>query len=379
MLAVSIYPAAAMAQNAEHTDKARMLSQQAQEYLAEQKPQLAIPILRQILSLEPSNIEARGNLGVLLFFQGNYSEAITELRTVLQAQRNLWKIRALLGIAEKRTGDPVAAQSDLEQAFNNLEDKNIQKQAGLELIEVTSSSGQMDKAASVAAQLQGIAPQDPQILFAAYQISMQMMQQALLSMIITAPDSAEMHMITANQYVLRGDSANAIAQYREAARLNPRLPGVHFELAEQLKSSSDPALNAQAEAEYKTALDVNRYDEKAWRELGELMAAKGDRKSAREDYTRALALQPNDSDAKTGMAKVLLSLNEPKDAMALLEDAVKEDPTNIVAHYHLSTLYRQAGRTADAKHEMDVFLHYKDLKNKLGKAFQQMRLPADSK
>ena len=368
-----------MAQGAKDGDKAKALSQQATKYLAEQKPELAIPVLRQILVLQPDNIEARGNLGVLLFFQGNYSEAITHLRTAVQAQPTLWKLRALLGIAEKRTGDLVAAQSNLEQAFTNLEDKNIQKQAGLELIEVTSSSGQMDKAASVAARLQAIAPQDPQILFAAYQISMQMMEQALLSMVIAAPDSAEMHMIMANQYVLRGDSAGAIAQYREAARLNPSLPGVHFELAEQLKASSDPTLNAQAEAEYKAALEVNRYDEKAWRELADLEAGKGDLKSAREAYARALALQPRDADAKTGMAKVLLALNETKDAVALLEDAVKDDPTNLQAHYHLSTLYRQAGRTADAKHQMDLFLHYKELKNKLGQVFQQMRLPADSK
>jgi tetratricopeptide (TPR) repeat protein len=374
-----ICPAALRGQNAQDaTEKARVLSQQAQQYLAEQKPQLAIPLLRQILSLEPNNFEARGNLGVLLFFQEKYSEAITQLRAVLQAQPDLWKLRMLLGMAEKRTGDPVAAQADLEQAFANLDDKKVQTQAGLELVEVTSASGQLDKAASVTAKLQSIAPRDPQVLFAAYQISLQMMEQSLLSMVIAAPDSAEMHMMMANQFVLQGDTSNAIAQYREAIKLNPRMPGVHFELAEQLKNSSDPALNAQAEAEYKAALDVNQYDEKAWRQLGELMTAKGDLSAARDDYSRALSLQPGDADAETGLANVLVSLKETDKAMSLLESAVKNDPTNLVAHYHLSTLYRQRGRTADAKREMDIFLHYKALKDKLGKVFLNMRSPKDA-
>ena len=43
------------------------------------------------------------NLGVLLFFQGNYAEAIPQMRAALQLQPDLWKIEALLGIAEKRT------------------------------------------------------------------------------------------------------------------------------------------------------------------------------------------------------------------------------------------------------------------------------------
>jgi cytochrome c-type biogenesis protein CcmH/NrfG len=171
----------------------------------------------------------------------------------------------------------------------------------------------------------------------------------------------------------QGDHTNAIANYREAIRLNPMLPGAHFELAEQLRTSSDPALNAQAEAEYKTAIQVNQYDEIAWRQLGGIMAAKGDFKTAAEDYKTALALQPKDSDAKTGLAIVLISMNRPNEAISLLESAVQDDPTNIVAHYRLSGLYRRAGRATDAQHEMDTFHHYTDVKDKLGRIFKQLQ------
>ncbi|MGA9135245.1 MAG: tetratricopeptide repeat protein [Candidatus Sulfotelmatobacter sp.] len=349
------------------------LKQQALQYLQQQKPQLAIPIFRQIVSRDPQDVDARGNLGVLLFFQNNYAEAITEMRAALQLNSQLWRIQALLGIAEKRTGDLSAAQSDLEQSFPNIDDVKIQKEAGLELIEIASASGDLDQAGEVVGKLEKIAPQDPQILFAAYQISLQTVDRTLLSMALAAPNSAELHMMMADEFVLQGDSDNAIAQYREAIRLNSRLPGVHFELAVQLKESSDPALKAEAEREFRTALSLNQFDEKAWRGLGEMMADKGNFSAAKEDYTKALALFPQDSDAETDLAKLLVAHGDNQAATSLLESAVKDDPANSVAHYQLSGLYRQAGKTAEAQQEMDEFAHYKAIKDNLGKVFRQMR------
>ena len=214
------------AQDVQH--RVAALEQQVQKYLQEQKPQLAIPVLREIASLDPKNLNAQANLGVLLFFQDMYPEAIPHLQAALQMQPDLWRIEALLGIAEKRTGDPKAAQSHLEHAFSNLDDNKIQIQAGLELVELDSASAQLGKALSVAARLEELAPQNPQILLVAYQISRQMMDQSLLTMMTAAPDSAEMHMIMAGELGRQGDHTSAIAQYREAVRLNPSLPGAHL-------------------------------------------------------------------------------------------------------------------------------------------------------
>ena len=160
------------------------LEQQVQKHLQEQKPQLAIPLLREIVSLDPKNLNGQANLGVLLFFQGEYAEAIPHLRAALEMQPDLWRIEALLGIAEKRTGNPKEAQSHLERAFSNLDDKKIQMQAGLELIELHSAAAQFDKALAVAGKLQELAPQNPQILLITYEISRQMMDQSLLTMMV---------------------------------------------------------------------------------------------------------------------------------------------------------------------------------------------------
>lgn len=348
------------------------LQLQALKDLQEQKPQLAIPTLREIISLDPNNLNANANLGVLLFFQEDYAGAIPPMRTALQQKADLWKIQALLGIAEKRTGDPDRAEMDLEKAFPNLQDIKIKKEAGLELIELESSSGQLSQALVIIEKLIELLPGDTQVLFAAYEISEQVTYKTLLNTMVVSPDSAEMHMMMAGELARRGDHANAIAQYREALRLNPKLPGAHYELGEQLRASSDPALNAQAEEQYRAALQVNQYDVNAWCRLGDSLAAKGDYASALKDYKKALAIQPKNSDAETDSAIAYISMNKTNEAVPLLESAEKDDPTNLAAHYRLSLLYRRAGRLQDSEREMKLFLHYRDIKNKLGDIFKQM-------
>jgi len=355
------------------------LEAQAQKYLQEQKPQLAIPVLRKIIALDPNNINAQANVGVLLYFQENYAEAIPHMRAALRLGGDLPRIEALLGMAEKRTGETREALPHLEGAFSKLDDQKIRIQVGLELIEIHSAAAQFEKALAVAATLAQLAPQDPQVLLAAYRIARQMMDQSLMSMMVASPDSAEMHMILGGELARRGDRADAVAHYREAIRLKPLLPGAHFQLAEQLRTSPDPAANAQAEDEYKAALRVNPFDELAWREIGGIMNSKGDFQAAEEDYRKALVLQPSDSEAKTGLAIVLISRNRAEEAISLLEAALKDDPTNMAAHYRLSGLYRRAGRAADAEREMAAFRHYQELKNKLGGVLKQLVGQADAK
>src|SRR5205823_1829262 len=124
--------------------------------------------------------------------------------------------------------------------------------------------------------------------------------------------------------------------------------------------------------EYKAAIQLNQYDELSWRQLAGVLSAKGDSKGAEAHYRKALALQPRDAEAKTGLAIVLISLNQISEAISLLESAVKDDPTNTAAHFRLSGLYRRAGRIADAQREMEAFRHYQDLRDKLEKVFKQL-------
>ena len=345
----------------------------AQQDLAEKKPELAIPELQAVVRLDPADTDARANLGVLLFFGGEYAEAVPDLRAAVAARPGLAKIQALLGISEKRSGDMQAAERDLATAFPLLEGEKIHLQAGLELVEAEQSLGALDKAAAVVSTLRTNDPTNPQVLSAAYQIYAQAMNEALLSLAVAAPDSAQLHFIMGQQLVQGGDSDKAIVQFRKALVLDPDLPGLHFVLAQALYGASDPALHGQAEGEYRAALKLNPFDEKAWLGLAGIESDKGSLEQASADYDKALALEPADAEADTGLAKVLLAQNAKDKAAALLEQAVKLDPTNITAHYRLSMLYRQGGRAEDARQQLALYEHYKSMKAELQTAFQKMR------
>src|SRR6202140_1517677 len=144
----------------EHTRK-------AQEYLRENRPDLAIPEFKAIVALEPNNADARGNLGVLLFFQGAYADAIPQLRAALKMQPSLWKIQALLGMAEKRTGDIRAAPGDLEKAFPKAKEQKIRIDPVMELIDIYSKSGEIDKAAATVSVLHELDPTNVEIIYTA--------------------------------------------------------------------------------------------------------------------------------------------------------------------------------------------------------------------
>ena len=349
-------------------------SRQAQSFLREHRPDLAIPEFRAIVALDPKNVDALGNLGVLLFFQGQYADAISPLRTALKLQSSLWKIEALLGMAEKRTGDDVNGLAHLSKAFPKIQEEKIKTDAGMELIELYSGTGDLDKAASIVDVLNAESPMNPEILYASYRIHSELATQAMLSLSMVAPTSARIRQVMAHELAKQGDTTGAIRNYQEALKIDPNTPGLHFELAEILNSSSTVPGGEKAESEYEAALAVNRFDEKSECRLGDIAYRRGDLQASAARYSHALQLQPNDPEAALGLGKTLLSMNQPQKAEPLLERAVALDPSSDVAHFRLGALYRQEGRTADAKHELEEYEKYKEMKEKLKDIYHEMRL-----
>jgi tetratricopeptide (TPR) repeat protein len=340
-------------------------ARKAAEYLQERKPELAAPEFRAIVTLDPNNVDARGNLGVLLFFQGAYADAIPQLRAALQLKPGLRKIQALLGIAERRTGDVEAGRRHLEEAFPKVQEESIRIQTGMELIEIYSGAGDLDKAGAIVSVLRKLDPTNESVLYSAYRIYSDLATESVLSLSVAAPNSGRMHQAMAHELAKRGNTSEAIENYRAALKIDPHLPGLHFELAELLSTLSTTEGREEAEKEYKSALDVNPSDEQAECRLGEIALQRDDVKGANEHYTRAIQLRPADPEANIGLAKVLMAMDQPRKAEARLLHALQIDPTSALAHFRLSTVYRETGRVSDAKRELEEYQKYKDLKERL--------------
>jgi predicted Zn-dependent protease len=111
--------------------------------------------------------------------------------------------------------------------------------------------------------------------------------------------------------------------------------------------------------------------------LAEMAETKGDTQQAFDDYSKAVALQPGGADAKLGLAKVLIEMDQPDKALPLLESSAQLEPTDATVHFRLATLYRKLGRMDDAKREVTLYQKYKDLKEKLRAVYKEMLIQPD--
>ncbi len=349
----------------------------AQEDMRRQRPDLAIPEYQAVLATDPSNRDAQANLGVLLYFAKQYPQAIPHLRAAVDAQPDLWKLRALLGLAETHVPNNPTAQSDLEAALPHLKGEKVQAEVGHLLIDRYTAQGDLDHAAAAVALLLQSDPANPTLLLLDYRLLSDLAGRALLDLALAAPHSAEIHAAMARELSRQGNEAAAITNYRAALAIQPLLPGLAFEFGNVLHSSTNQQLRDEAETQFKAAIAANPRDEKAYLMLGEIAAARGDNAAALDNDTHAVDLQPDDPDACIELAKLLTSTGQLDRARTLLTHAIQLDPTNATAYYRLSTIDRQQKHPEAAKQDLAEYQKYKEIKDKLRDVFQTMRVPLD--
>jgi cytochrome c-type biogenesis protein CcmH/NrfG len=110
----------------------------------------------------------------------------------------------------------------------------------------------------------------------------------------------------------RRSTAESIKDYRDAIKQDPQIPGIHFEFAQILRKADTPESRREAEAEYAAAIQGNPLDEQSECRLGDIAPRANDLKDASEDYSKAVQLQPDDPEANIGLAKVMMSLDDPQ-------------------------------------------------------------------
>jgi tetratricopeptide (TPR) repeat protein len=346
----------------------------AQEYLRTRQPELARKEFEALVAADPKNLNAQTNLGVLDYFAGDYKDAEVHLRIAVQADPGLARQQALLGFSERRNGELEAARKDLGAALPGLQEPRLKKQAGLELVELDSAAGDLPSAAVAISQLKASNPTDPEILYVAYRIYTDLSGEAMLDLSLAAPESPQMHQAMAHELARERDNKGAIANLRSALAADPHLPGAHFELAALLHASSDAALKAEAEEQYRLALQDNPHDEKALTRVGDLLADKGEHEKAIASYRQALSLQPESPEAAIGLAHELVETGHPDQALPLLQAVIRNDPGNLLAHYRLSGLYRRLRQPEAAKREVAEYEKLKAMREKLRTIYEALRM-----
>jgi tetratricopeptide (TPR) repeat protein len=347
----------------------------AAEYLKAQDPDSAVKEFNAVLSLDPKNAEANANLGVIAFFQRDYHNASQYLRKSVAVDPSLTQSQALLGICERRLGDP-SARALLEKSFSKLKDKSLRLQVGLELASLYEQQGDPGATATVMRSLVDLDPDNVDVLFTAQRVYSELADDTLDKLAVLAPGSARMQQVIAEHLVNGGDLPRAIEHYRKALLIDPHLPGVHFELGEAILQSSphDSETQMEAEKEFEAAEASDGDVAKAECGLGAIALSRSALDRSFTHYQRAYKLNPNEVEAQLGLARLLMMQQKPQEAIKFLQAAIQADPLNSEAHYRLASAYKRLQMDDQAQKEMHLFQDIKKTKDQVKDLYRQMNI-----
>ena len=253
------------------------------------------------------------------------------------------------------TGKLSEAKQTLEESLAALKDVAVRIQVGTALVEIDYELGRLDDALAATNMLQTIAPNDPDILYMTYRTHSAIASRALAKLARFDGDSARLHEVLGESHESENNFSAAISEFKKALAISPGLAGLHFELGQALLRNEANGNSPEAEHEFELARAENPYDAHSEYELGEISYARSDLKTALEDYSKALEMQPDFAEAHIGLGEVLLDLGRVEEAIQHLRAAIRLDDENATAHYRLARAYKSLNQVDDAEREMKTF------------------------
>lgn len=196
------------------------------------------------------------------------------------------------------------------------------------------------------------------------------------------PDDATAHFDLGYVYTAQKEKDKAIAEYRKAIALDPKMAQAYLNLGISLldddaKAAIAPLQKAtelnydyaqghyllgtaeeragqpNAVKEYTIAvkLDPNDYSEHIALARAEL--AGGNASAAEPEFREALKLKTNDAESELGLAQSLMDQKKPADAATALDDYLQGNPDDAKARVLRASLLTDLGRNDEALAELD--------------------------
>lgn len=308
----------------------------------------AAHLYRAILQVQPDQLAANHNLGILAGQAGRLNEAEASYRQVLKFHPGFVEAHCNLGDTLLRLGRLFEAEAsyrralelkpDFAEAHNNL--GNTQKCRGLledavasyrralevkpDFIEAYSnlgsalrSLGQLDSAEEAYRRALEIKPN--------YAVAYNNLGITLREL---------------------NRSSEAEASYRRALELKPEFAEAYCNLGITL---NDQGRFAEAEASYRRALELKPGFAEAYCNLGITLYDQGRFAEAEASYRRALELKPDYPDAHKHMGNALRELNRPSEAEASYRRALELKPDFVGVHGNLGFALIDQGRFSEAE------------------------------
>jgi tetratricopeptide (TPR) repeat protein len=191
---------------------------------------------------------------------------------------------------------------------------------------------------------------DPETLFQAGRIVRELAERRFAELERIAPNSASLRELAGGRSEMKGDLVESLREYRAAAALEPRRPGVHYLIGNILWKMRE--LDAAAEP-LKTELASSPHHAMANLRLGQVLVARGEEGAAVHYLERAVSAMPESLAARRELGKAYRKMGRKAEARRQWEAVAEAQPDDDQVHYLLGNLYRELGEVALAKQELE--------------------------
>src|ERR1700761_1826290 len=282
----------------------------------------AIVFYRRAMVIKPNLPGLRLNLGLALFKDGQYKEAIQIFTSLLKSQPpsspEKQRLDVLVGMSHYGLGEYAAAVPYLKQAA----DHDAQN---LPLLLTLAHSCLLSK-------------QYPCVLDVYHR------------MIAQNAESAEADMLVGEALDEMKDTNGATREFRAAVQANPKEPNAHFGLGYLLWTQLQ---YQEASQEFQAELENTPDYSKAMLYLADSYIKLNRNDDARPLLEKVLAIEPTNSMGLLDLGIVYAEADRKEDALREFKAVAALTPDDVNVHMWLGRLYRSTGNSSAAKMEFD--------------------------
>jgi tetratricopeptide (TPR) repeat protein len=307
---------------------------------------------RAVLAAEPDNVGAHGNLAVVHMRRKEWPAALSELHAAERLAPKMSGIRLNIGLVYYRQTDYQRAIEPFESVVRD-QPESIQPRYLLGLCYFFK-----ERYADAARTLEPLWPRESENLNYLYVVSIaankaglaDLDRRATTRLIEVGHDSAAFHLIIGKAHVGARMYDRALEEFQQAARIDPKLPLVHYFLGTEYRRQNDFARARQEFLEDIAIAPDVAYD---YDELGAVCYALNQIPDAERYFKEALRLDPGLGTSDYGLAKVYRQEGQFAAALAALKAAAAIDPQSSSVYYLRGQILFAMGRRQEAKSEFD--------------------------
>ena len=311
---------------------------------------------RLYLKDHPSSPEPYAHLGLLEARLEHFKEAVPLYRKALALGPAIPTLRMNLGLALFKSGELKPAIVEFQyllksQPPDSAEGRRLTTLIGMafyELTEYTQAIPSLKKAAADDAQNLPLrlalahsclwAKQYPCVLDTYHEILM------------LNAESAEADMLAGEALDEMKDTPGAIPQFRAAVKVDPKAQGVHFGLGYLLWIQKQ---YAEAMSEFQAELENNPNHVNAMLYLGDTQMELKHPEIAQPLLENVLRIDATQALAHLDLGIVYADTGRNDDALKELKEAERLNPEGVSVHWRLGRLYRTMGKKDEAKAEFE--------------------------